>query len=78
MGRIKWPARGLELLFRQRHDARAPMHRCFGQSGGLRQEMVGKEARGRYLGLIEPAATLLCAISAARAICHPPDTIPKS
>src|SRR6516162_10650701 len=51
-------ARYLELLFRQRHDARACMHRRFGQCGGLAQHMVGKKARGRDLGAIERGVVL--------------------
>jgi hypothetical protein len=52
------------------------------QTGGLRQDVVGIEARGddlcRVEGITSPASIFACAISAARAICQPPATMPSS
>ncbi len=72
-----------QQLFGQLERAGRAIDDRVGQAAGLRQHVVGVEARGDDLGLVEAGIALArlslpLETNAARAICQPPATMPSS
>ena len=76
------PERRLELLLGQRHHARSALDDRIAQAPRCDRKWSAKNRAVRDLRLqkrscrLRALASLRCAASAARAICHPPQTIP--